>query len=167
MRILGIDPGSRIMGWALIESDGNGYRHVSSGIIDSKDIHAVSDRLLFIYREVGGIIDSYGPDAAAIETVFFSRNQRSAFVLVQTAAAAMIAALNSGVPVSEYQPMMIKKALSGYGRADKEQVQLMVRRLLNIDHRLIADTSDAMAVAICHINSVQFKNRLAEHALSH
>ncbi len=167
MRVLGIDPGARLMGWALIEPDGSGYRYISSGVIDSKDIRAVPDRLLFIYREVSDIIRLHGPDGMAIETVFFSKNQRSAFVLVQASAAAMIAALNSGVPVSEYQPMMIKKALSGYGKADKEQVQLMVRRLLNIDHRLVTDTSDAMAVAICHINSAQLKSRIEGYALPH
>ncbi len=167
MRILGIDPGSQIMGWAVIESGGNSYKHISSGIINSKNIQAVSDRLLFIYKEVTTIIDTYNPDGAAIETVFFSKNPRSAFVLVQTSAAAMIAALNKGITLNEYQPMVIKKALSGYGKADKEQVQLMVKRLLNIDHKLIMDTSDAMAVALCHINSMQFKNRIMQHAVSH
>ncbi len=167
MRILGIDPGSQFMGWAVIESGSNSYRHVSSGVINSKDISAVPERLLFIYKEINAIIGTYRPDAAAIETVFFSKNQRSSFVLIQTATAAMIAVLNNGLSVNEYQPMIIKKALTGYGKAGKEQVQIMVRRLLNIDVHMLMDRSDAMAVAICHINSVQFKDRLAEHAVSH
>lgn len=167
MRILGIDPGSQIMGWAVIESDNNSYRHIYSGVINSKGIPGIPDRLLFIYKEVTDIIDTYKPEAAAIETVFFSKNQKSSFVLVQTATSAMLAALNKGLSVNEYQPMMIKKALAGYGRADKDQVQFMVKRLLNIDETLLLDRSDAMAVAICHINSVQFKNRLSKNAASY
>lgn len=167
MRILGIDPGSQIMGWAVIESENNSYKHIYSGVINSKGIPAVPARLRFIYKEVTGIIDKYKPEAAAIETVFFSKNQRSAFVLIQTATSAMLAALNRELPVNEYQPMMIKKALAGYGRAGKEQVQFMVKRLLNIDVDLLMDRSDAMAVAICHINSVQFKNRLLKNAASY
>lgn len=167
MRILGIDPGSQFMGWAVIESENNGYKHVSSGVINATGIDTVTDRLLFIYKEVNAVLDTYGPGAAAIETVFFSKNQRSSFILVQTATTAMIAALNRGLPVHEYQPMMIKKALTGYGKADKEQVQLMVKRLLHIEGPLLLDRSDAMAVALCHINSAQYMNRLAEHAASH
>jgi len=167
MRTLGIDPGSQIMGWAVIDSAGDSYKHVSSGIINSKEISITSERLSFIYKEILAVINTYKPDVAAIETVFFSRNQRSAFVLVQAATAAMLAALNSDLSLSEYQPMLIKKALTGYGRADKEQVQRMVKRLLNIEGELPADISDAIAVAICHINSSQFKNRLPGNAVLH
>jgi crossover junction endodeoxyribonuclease RuvC len=167
MRILGIDPGSQTMGWAVIESGNNSYKHVYSGVINSKGISDVPNRLWFIYKEVTGIIDNYKPEAAAIETVFFSKNQKSSFVLVQTATSAMLAALNKGLSVNEYQPMMIKKAVVGYGRAGKDQVQFMVKRLLNINIELLLDRSDAMAVAICHINSVQLKNRLLENAASY
>ena len=167
MRILGIDPGSHIMGWAVIESADSSYRHVYSGVINSKGIPDVPQRLWFIYKEVTAIIDTYKPESAAIETVFFSKNQKSSFVLVQTATSAMLAALNKGLSVHEYQPMVIKKAIAGYGRAEKDQVQFMVKRLLNIKESLLLDRSDAMAVAICHINSAQFKNRLLQDAASY
>ena len=167
MRILGIDPGSQIMGWAVIESADNSYRHVYSGVINSKNIPEVPQRLWFIYNEVTAIIETYKPESAAIETVFFSKNQKSSFVLVQTATSAMLAALNKGLTVHEYQPMVIKKAIVGHGRAEKDQVQFMVKRLLNIQESMLLDRSDAMAVAICHINSARFKNRLLQDAASY
>lgn len=167
MRILGIDPGSHIMGWAVIESENNRYKHIDSGIIDSQSIHDASKRLWFIFNEVTNIINTYEPDDLAIETVFFSKNQKSAFVLIQSATSAMLAALNRGLSVNEYQPMMIKKALTGYGKADKEQVQFMVKKLLNISSKMIMDRSDAIAVAICHINSARFKDNILNHALSY
>jgi crossover junction endodeoxyribonuclease RuvC len=155
------------MGWAVIESAGNSYRHVYSGVIDSRGIAGIPDRLWFIYQQVTGIIDSHKPEAAALETVFFSKNQKSSFVLIQSATAAMLAAMNRGLRISEYQPMVIKKAVAGYGRAGKDQVQSMVKKLLNINEALLLDRSDAMAVAICHINSAQFQNRLLNHAASY
>ncbi len=164
MRILGIDPGSHRMGWAVIESAGNSYRHIHSGVIDSNGIAAIPDRLWYIYQQVAGIIDADKPEAAALETVFFFKNQKSSFVLIQSATAAMLAALSRGLRISEYQPMMIKKAVVGYGRAGKDQIQSMVKKLLNLNEVLLLDRSDAMAVAICHINSAQFQNRLLKNA---
>ncbi|MGB9734729.1 MAG: crossover junction endodeoxyribonuclease RuvC [bacterium] len=167
MRILGIDPGSHTMGWAVVESEQNKYKHIGSGVINTQGISDIARRLRLIFDEVTKIIDTYEPDALAIETVFFSKNQKSSFVLVQSATSAMLAAVNHGLSVNEYQPMMIKKALTGYGRADKEQVQFMVKKLLNINTRMIMDRSDAIAVALCHINSIQLKNRVLNHALSY
>jgi|YelNatPaOPRAMG01_1025707.scaffolds.fasta_scaffold00648_27 crossover junction endodeoxyribonuclease RuvC len=167
MRILGIDPGSQIMGWAIIESDLNTYKHIESGVINSKNIRDIPNRLWFIFKEITDIIDTYKPDALAIESVFFSKNQKSSFILVQASASVIIAALSKGIPVNEYQPVMIKKALTGYGRADKEQVQFMVKRLLNINTRMLMDRSDAIAVALCHINSFQLKNNILSHATSY
>lgn len=167
MRILGIDPGSQIMGWAIIEFDLNKYKHIQSGIINSKDIPDIPNRLWFIFKEVTDIIETYKPDALAIESVFFSKNQKSSFILVQTSTSAIIAAMNKGIPVNEYQPMIVKKALTGYGRADKEQVQFMVKRLLNLNTSMLLDRSDAIAVALCHINSTQFKNTILSHATSY
>ncbi len=171
MRILGIDPGSRIMGWAVIESAQNGYRHVDSGVIRTKAATSIpggiAGRLWLIFTGISHIIDLYAPDGAAIETAFFSRNQQSSFVLVQAATAAMMAVLVKGLVISEYQPMMIKKALTGYGRAEKEQVQLMVKRLLGVDMDMLTDRSDAMAVAICHINSSALNVRLKTDAVSY
>ncbi|MCL4477928.1 MAG: crossover junction endodeoxyribonuclease RuvC [Deltaproteobacteria bacterium] len=167
MIILGIDPGSNIMGWAVIEQINNGYGYTSSGVINLKNVDSLQQSLKSIYWEIGRLIELYHPGAVAIETAFFSKNQRSAFIIVQSATAAMLASLNKSIPLYEYQPMMIKKALTGYGNATKDQVQFMVKRLLGLNGSFVLDASDAMAVAICHINSIQLKNRFIPNVISH
>lgn len=153
MRILGIDPGSRITGYGVIEKRGNRLVHWDNGAIHTDRAPDFPGRLLTIFRGIDDVIDRYSPDVVAVEEVFFSRNVQSALTLGQARGAAIAAAANRGLPVFEYTPMQIKSAVVGYGHARKEQVQRMVKTLLSLPEVAQADASDALAAAICHANS--------------
>ncbi|WP_298436647.1 crossover junction endodeoxyribonuclease RuvC [Geobacter sp.] len=153
MRVLGIDPGSRITGYGIIEKIGNRFTHVDNGAIftDSHDEFAL--RLHEIYRGLTAVMEEYRPDAMAVEQVFLARNAQSALKLGQARGAAIVAGVNAGLPVAEYTAMQVKQAVVGYGHAGKDQVQQMVKALLGLPEIAQADASDALAVAICHANS--------------
>ncbi len=153
MRILGIDPGSRITGFGLIEKQGNRLRHLDNGAISTCSNTPLPDRLQMIYQELVRVIVAYGPDAMAIEQIFMAKNAQSALKLGHARGAAMLAGVNAGLTVAEYSAIDVKKAVVGYGRADKSQVQQMVRMLLGLPEVAQEDASDALAVAICHAHS--------------
>lgn len=148
IRILGIDPGSRITGFGIVEHDGRAIRPVHFGGIDTQGNHF--DRLRKIHQSVRQLVVEHRPDEIAIERVFVHRNADSALKLGQARAAALCATFDANVPVYEYAARHIKKALVGNGAADKSQVQHMVRLLLGIHGALAADAADALAAAICH-----------------
>ena len=152
-RILGIDPGSRITGFGVIDSDGIRSQHVSSGCIRTSTERPVADRLGEIFREIAAVIESFQPTEMAIEQVFVAKNASSALKLGQARGAAICAGVVAGLPVSEYTPRMIKQAVVGTGKAEKDQVQHMVKLILGLEGRLIADQADALAVAIGHAHS--------------
>lgn len=151
-RILGIDPGSRITGYGVIEARADGPRYVASGAIvtDSDVFH---DRLAQIYTGVAGIVAEHRPQWLAIEDVFVAYNVRSALKLGQARGVAIAAAIGAGIGVSEYSPRSVKQIVVGSGKATKAQVQYMVRALLGLDAPPQADAADALAVAICHVNT--------------
>lgn len=149
MIIIGIDPGSRITGYGVIRLEGNQSYHVTSGCIQVT-AENVSMRLLQIFTRLQEIIQQYQPQEAAIEQIFMHQNPGSALKLGQARGAAMVAL---GMPVAEYSARQVKQAVVGFGAAKKEQVQHMVKRLLNLSGKLQADTADALAVALCHAHS--------------
>ncbi len=149
VRIFGIDPGSRVTGFGCIARLGSQLRLIDAGVIRCND-QALAPRLLQIHAALRELIDSLAPDEVAIEEVFVNRNVRSALVLGQARGAAICAAGSGGRPVHEYAATRIKQAVVGTGRADKAQVQHMVRRLLGIQQAIAADAADALAVAVCH-----------------
>ncbi len=151
-RILGIDPGSRITGYGVIDSDGRASRHVASGAIhvQGDDLPA---RLGSIFREVTDIIDEFRPEQMAIEEVFVARSAGSALKLGQARGAAICAGVLRALPVAEYTARTVKQAVVGTGGADKGQVQHMVGLLLGLSGRLQADAADALAVALCHAHT--------------
>lgn len=153
MRILGIDPGSRITGYGVIERQGNRLIHCDNGAVHTGHSPDFPGRLLAIFRGIDEIIERFRPEAVAIEEVFFSRNVQSALKLGQARGAAIVAAVNRQLPVYEYTPMQIKSAVVGYGHARKEQVQQMVKALLSLPEIAQEDASDALAAAICHAHS--------------
>ncbi|MEZ4483408.1 MAG: crossover junction endodeoxyribonuclease RuvC [Syntrophotaleaceae bacterium] len=153
MRILGIDPGSRITGYGLIDKQGNRLLHVDNGAISTRSDAELADRLQIIYHDLQKVIAEYAPDAVAIERVFVAKNAQSALKLGHARGAAMLAGVNAGLPVAEYSALEVKSAVVGYGRADKQQVQQMVRMLLKLPEIAQEDASDALAVAICHAHS--------------
>jgi crossover junction endodeoxyribonuclease RuvC len=154
MRILGIDPGSRFTGYGIVEVHGRAVRHVTSGVVRVAD-EAWPTRLQSIFHAVRAVVDEYRPDTLAIERVFVHRNAESALKLGQARGAALCAALVPGVDVCEYSPNQIKQAIVGRGHAAKEQVQHMIRLLLDLREMPAADSADALAVALCHAHTSQ------------
>ncbi|MFP7753203.1 crossover junction endodeoxyribonuclease RuvC [Thermodesulfobacteriota bacterium B35] len=152
MRILGIDPGSRVTGYGIIVKQASELGFVTCGTIRTGGERVFSRRLLVIFEGLCEVIDRHRPDVAAIEDLFLARNPRSALKLGQARGAAVVAAMQHHLDVHDYTPRMVKQAVAGYGQADKEQVQRMVEILLGLDGSPTSDAADALAVAICHAN---------------
>lgn len=153
--ILGIDPGSRATGYGVVVScaAGGDIAFVATGVIRTSAGSSLMSRLKKLYDGVDDVIAEFAPEVVAVEEVFVSRNVQSALKLGHARAAAVMAALNRGLQVYEYTPLEIKKAVVGYGRADKAQVKKMVSVLLNLSRVPAADAADALAVAMCHAQS--------------
>ena len=163
MRILGIDPGYALMGYGVIEQEGSRLRVIDYGSIATDASADMPERLKFLYSSLMDIIAETQPDAAAIEELFYNTNAKTVINVGQARGVAVLACVNSGLPISEYTPLQIKQALVGYGRADKKQVQQMVKVLLNLKSvPKPDDTADALAVAISHANSSAGSSRLAQ-----
>lgn len=160
-RILGIDPGSRITGFGIIDVEGTAVRHVAHGAIRTAD-GPFPQRLRCIFEELTLVLDEHHPDSVAIEQVFVNRNVDSALKLGQARGAAICAAVIRDLPVAEYAPMQIKQAVVGSGGASKQQVQFMVRALLKIAQALQPDAADALAVALCHNQYEPLERRLRQ-----
>lgn len=159
IRILGIDPGSRVTGYGIIDQDGPRLRYVASGCIRIGE-RALAPRLGRIFEGVKQIIDEYRPQEMAIERVFLNRNADSALKLGQARGAAICAGVARAVPVDEYAPREIKQAVVGRGGATKEQVQHMIRILLALGECPPSDAADALAIAICHGHIRETRQRL-------
>ena len=165
MRIIGVDPGSTVTGYGIVEEVNNQLCHVASGRVVSSSTMDFHLRLRRIYAELEKIIASYEPEVMAVEDLFIARNIKSALKLGHARGVAILAGLNADLPIAEYSPLEVKKALVGYGRAHKIQVQEMVRTLLGLGDRPKADTADALAVAICHLHCCQGAGRLIQRSL--
>nr|C6E1T0.1 RecName: Full=Crossover junction endodeoxyribonuclease RuvC; AltName: Full=Holliday junction nuclease RuvC; AltName: Full=Holliday junction resolvase RuvC [Geobacter sp. M21] len=153
MIILGIDPGSRKTGYGIISKQGNRLIHVDNGAIFTQSAKDFPERLEKIFTGLSEIIAQYRPEVVAVEDVFLAKNAQSALKLGQARGAAIVAAVNVGLPVHEYTAMQVKQAVVGTGRAEKAQVQQMIKALLNLPEVAQEDASDALAVAICHAHS--------------
>ena len=166
-RIIGIDPGSLVTGWGVIETRGSSLVHVGHGTIASvsADRREQADRLSFIYRGIQAAIKSYSPDGLSLERIFFARNAQSALKLGQARGVALLAAAHAGIPVHEYTASEIKLAVVGYGQATKNQVQRMVSSLLGVAETMACDASDALAAAICHLHRQRFQSLAPEAGL--
>ena len=162
MRILGIDPGVSVTGYGIVEEEGGRLLHVCNGGISSYLKNSFPQCLKNIYADLEKIISDYSPDVMAVENLFFHKNVKVALKLGHTRGVAILTALNAGLDVYEYSPMEIKKALVGYGRATKDQIQIMVKKLMNLPETVPFDPSDALAVAICHIHSINMREALKQ-----
>ncbi len=162
MKILGIDPGTQVMGWGVIESDGDNVSTVGYGAIKVPDKLQTAQKLHHIYTEVQKIIRKYAPEAVAVETPFVAKNVHSAFVVGRAQAMALLAAAGKDIPAFEYSPAKIKQCVANYGAGSKEQIQQMVRILLGL--REIPepnDAADALAVALCHVQEIRVTDLLS------
>lgn len=161
MRILGIDPGYAILGYGIVELKGNHFEVCGYGAVTTDAKMEMTDRLKCIYNSLSEIIAKYEPDEASIEELFFNTNVKTAIMVGQARGVAILACANSGMKISEYTPLQIKQAIVGYGRADKKQVQYMVKTILNLKEAPKPDdTADALAAAICHGHSANARKRL-------
>ena len=158
MIILGIDPGLAIVGYSIIDLDGNNYKAIEYGVIRTSSKLEFPERLRIIYDDLIEIIDKYNPDEVAIEELFFSKNVKTAIDVGHARGVQVLAAIHRNLKIYEYTPLQIKQAVVGYGRADKNQVQQMVKMLLNLKEiPKPDDAADALAVAMCHGSSLKFK----------
>ena len=152
-RVLGIDPGFRVTGYGILDTNGQQSRHVANGVIKTTQEESLAGRLAIIYREVGSLVEQHRPEELAIEQVFVAKNADSALKLGHARSAAICASFEYEIPVFEYAARQVKQAIVGKGGASKEQVQHMVRVLLSIDGALLMDASDALGIALCHAHS--------------
>ena len=160
MRILGIDPGSRLTGFGIIDVDDDRSRAVHFGVIKA-GTGDFPERLGIIFNGIRELIEEYKPDESAVETVFVSHNAGTAIKLGQARGAAVCAIISGGVSVAEYSPRSVKQAIVGRGAADKAQVQHMVRILLGLSETPREDAADALAVALCHHHTQSTLNRMS------
>lgn len=163
MRVLGIDPSLQSTGFGVIEENGTSYIPVVYGIVKPSPKLSFPSRLNEIRTELEKVIVSFEPDEVAIENAFYAQNIRTALSLGQVRGAVLVAVAAQARELFEYSALEIKKAVTGYGQADKNQVRVMVKTLLNLeDNALSLDASDALAAAICHLNSRVFHRKLEE-----
>lgn len=160
MRVLGIDPGTAITGYGLVDQDDD-LQLVHSGAITTPAGMPLPQRLLIIHRELSAVIGRYQPQAVAVEELFFSKNVRTAMSVGQARGVVLLAAAQASLPIYHYKPSEVKLAVAGYGGAAKAQIQEMVRLLLGLDAVLTPDdVADAVAIAICHAHSAHLSHLL-------
>jgi crossover junction endodeoxyribonuclease RuvC len=160
VRILGLDPGLSRMGWGLVDCAGTKLTHVAHGVIVTKPAEILGLRLLVLHTEVARIIDTYQPQAIAVEQAFVAKDPSAALKLGHARAVALLAAAQAGLDIAEYAPNHIKKSVVGVGHAAKEQVQAMVKRLLPACGVEQADAADALAAAIAHASLAGTRARI-------
>lgn len=155
--VLGIDPGTAILGFGLLAESSRGPRLLHCGAITTPAGQPQSQRLLHLFEGVRDLIQAFGPAEMAIEQLFFAKNVRSAFAVGEARGVAILAAAQAGLAVSEYTPLQVKQAIGGYGRATKAQMREMVRLTLGLDFTPSPDdVADALAIGLCHMSWTQF-----------
>lgn len=157
LRILGIDPGTATTGWAVVEEKNKNPKLIACGCVNTSKINSDAERLVEIGRDISTLIKKYQPDEAAIEDLFFFKNLKTAITVAQARGVILYEIKKNLVPLFSYTPLQVKQALTGYGRADKNQIQEMVKNILRL--KCIPkpdDAADAVAIAICHLNSRKF-----------
>lgn len=158
MRIIGIDPGTAIVGYGIIDFNKNSYSTVYYGVITtSKDLN-MEDRLLIIYQELKKILEEYKPEYIAIEDLFYFKNNKTVISVAQARGIILLSAKQNNIPISSYTPLQVKIGITGYGKADKKQIQQMTQRILGLSEiPKPDDAADALAIAITHINALNSK----------
>ena len=154
MRVLGFDPGTATTGYGIVEGQGNRLKHIAHGVISTPAGEHFADRLKTIYEEAARLLVLHRPDAVAIEKLYFKQNVTTGITVAQARGVLALAAVQAGLPIGEYSPTQAKLAVTGYGKADKKQVQEMIKILLNLDAiPRPDDAADALGLAICQIHA--------------
>jgi len=155
--ILGIDPGSKFCGYGILEVEKRKIIAAGCDVISVAKIADFPERLKIIHKGISEVVEKYKPDMAAVESIFYGKNIRSAFTLGHARGAILVALAQKDIPIAEYSPREVKKSVVGNGNASKEQVLYMVQRILNLKTAPVSeDAADALAVALCHFNKVRF-----------
>lgn len=163
MLALGIDPGTATTGFGLVREEHDEYTLVDCGVILTSADETMPRRLQRLHSQLSGLIAACKPDAVAVEELFFNKNVRTAIAVGQARGVILLASAQAGISVAEYTPLQVKQAVCGYGRADKHQVQEMVRLLLDLEEAPHPDdAADAVAVALCHLQSARLDQKLTE-----
>jgi crossover junction endodeoxyribonuclease RuvC len=161
MKVLGIDPGTIVMGYGIIESRGSDVSLIKYGALNTNSRSPIGERLSFLYSHLLSIITEYQPEAVAVEQPFVAKNAQSAFAVGRAQAVAILAAANCSVPCYEYTPREVKQRVADYGASSKDQVQQMVMLQLGLDEAPEpVDAADALAVALCHLQVIHLENLL-------
>lgn len=154
LRVLGVDPGTATTGWAVLEEKRGIIKSLAYGIISTSQKKPAAKRLGEIHRDLEKIIKKYKPDEAAVEDIFFFKNLKTAVKVSESRGAVLLTLEKNKLKIASYTPLQVKQALTGYGRAEKRQIQIMVKNILNLKSIPKSDdAADAIAIAICHINS--------------
>jgi crossover junction endodeoxyribonuclease RuvC len=163
MKVIGIDPGTKTTGFGILEYKNDKFKVVKYGTIKPSSHLSLAEKLKEIKYELEEIVSKYNPEAAAIENLFYAKNVKTALVLGGVRGVILSVLASFKCPVFEYSPLEVKKAVTGYGGADKSQVKKMIISLIGIeDEKIEKDVSDALAIAICHLNSINFLEKLKE-----
>jgi crossover junction endodeoxyribonuclease RuvC len=157
LKILGIDPGSRVTGYGVVEKQRNGLIALLQGDVRLAGNDSLSSFMIALYNQLLAVIDDIEPDAMAIEDIFYGKNVKSLIKQAHVRGVVILAGAMRQIPIFEYSPLEVKQAVVGYGRAEKSQVQKMVATILHLSKIPPADAADALAVAICHINFLKVK----------
>ncbi len=161
MRILGIDPGFAITGYSVIDYEGNKFKLITSGAIETKAGVSFPIRLKKIYDDIKMLVTEYKPDAISVEELFFNNNIKTGINVAQARGIVLLVGCQEQIPTYEYTPLQVKQAVVGYGRAEKKQVQKMVQSILKVEKvPKLDDITDSMAIAICHAHSAKFSQKL-------
>jgi len=163
MRVLGIDPGTIVMGYGVIESREDEITLVDCGALSCSGRSPIGERLSYLYNKLVDIITRYQPDTVAVEQPFMANNAKSALAIGRAQAIAILAAANNGIPTFEYTPTKVKQMVANYGASSKEQIQEMVKLQLGLAQApQPSDAADALAVAICHLREIHLNNLLSQ-----
>lgn len=161
MLVLGIDPGTAITGFGLVKKVQGGEKPISYGVIRTSSAMEMPQRLAKIYREYNQLLDEYKPDAVAIEQLFHHKNAKTVITVAQSRGILLMAAALRDITIIEYTPLQVKQAVTGYGKADKKQMQIMVQKILGLKvPPQPDDAADALAIALCHLHSFRLSNIL-------
>ena len=161
MIVLGVDPGTRHLGWGIVRRDGTRPSHVAHGVIDTNTNGSIAERLCQIERELSEVVAAYRPTASAVEALFYAKDATAAAKLGHARGVALLVLARAGLPIAEYEPTRVKKAIVGHGHADKRQIAMMMATLLRLPAPPRSDAADALAIALAHVNAAGVDAHLA------
>lgn len=167
MLVLGVDPGTRYLGWGLVFGEANRMRHVAHGVIRADEKLTLAERLLIIDRELQRVVEHHRPTVGSVETLFFHKDAQAAAKLGHARGVVLLCLERGGMQLAEYSPALVKSVLTGHGRAQKQQVAKMVQMLLCLSEEPAADAADALALAVTHLRRAPIDRRIAERVANH